>query len=221
MEKEKRKIRIPDYTLGEEITNSVTHGLGAIFALVAMILMIAKAAVNGDTAMCFVVLSVYGTFMFITYVISCVYHGLSPKLKGKAVLRVIDHCDVYLLVLGTIIPVALLGVQGVPGWLLFSLALALNVVGIVFTAIDVDKYSKISVFCHLLSGWCVLFFVKPLLANASINCLWLILAGGISYSIGAILYWLGKSKRYMHSVFHVFVLAGSVLQWLAIYLYLI
>lgn len=216
-----KKIRIPDYTLGEEITNSVTHGLGAIFALVALVLMIAKAAVNGNTALCFVVLSVYGSFMFITYVISCVYHGLSPKLKGKVVLRVIDHCDVYLLVLGTIIPVALLGVQGFYGWLLFTLALMLNVVGIVFTAIDVDKYSKISVFCHLLSGWCVCFFIRPLVANASVNCFWFILAGGISYSIGAILYWLGKKKRYMHSVFHVFVLAGSVLQWLAIYLYLI
>ena len=216
-----KKIRIPDYTLGEEITNSVTHGLGAIFALVALVLMIAKAAVNGNTALCFVVLSVYGSFMFITYVISCVYHGLSPKLKGKVVLRVIDHCDVYLLVLGTIIPVALLGVQGFYGWLLFTLALMLNVVGIVFTAINVDKYSKISVFCHLLSGWCVCFFIRPLVANASVNCFWFILAGGISYSIGAILYWLGKKKRYMHSVFHVFVLAGSVLQWLAIYLYLI
>ena len=216
-----KKIRIPDYTLGEEITNSVTHGLGAIFALVALVLMIAKAAVNGNTALCFVVLSVYGSFMFITYVISCVYHGLSPKLKGKVVLRVIDHCDVYLLVLGTIIPVALLGVQGFYGWLLFTLALMLNVVGIVFTAIDVDKYSKISVFCHLLSGWCVCFFIRPLVANASVNCFWFILAGGISYSIGAILYWLGKKKRYMHSVFHIFVLAGSVLQWLAIYLYLI
>ncbi len=216
-----KKIRIPNYSLGEEITNSITHGLGAIFALVALVLMIAKAAVNGNTALCFTVLSVYGSFMFITYVISCVYHGLSPRLKGKAVLRVIDHCDVYLLVLGTIIPVALLGVQGFYGWLLFTLALMLNVVGIVFTAIDVDKYSKISVFCHLLSGWCVCFFIRPLVANASVNCFWLILAGGVSYSIGAILYWLGKKVKYMHSVFHVFVLAGSVLQWLAIYLYLI
>ncbi len=215
------KIRIPSYTLGEEITNSITHGLGALFALVALVLMIAKAAVDGNTPMCFVVLSVYGSFMFITYVISCVYHGLSPKLRGKAVLRVIDHCNVYLLVLGTIIPVALLGIKGFYGWLLFTLALMLNVVGIVFTAIDVDKYSKVSVFCHLLSGWCVLFFVKPLIANTTINCLWFILAGGISYSIGALLYWLGKKKRYMHSIFHVFVLAGSVLQWLAIYLYLI
>ncbi len=216
-----KKIRIPNYSLGEEITNSITHGLGAIFALVALVLMIAKAAVNGNTALCFTVLSVYGSFMFITYVISCIYHGLSPRLKGKAVLRVIDHCDVYLLVLGTIIPVALLGVQGFYGWLLFTLALMLNVVGIVFTAIDVDKYSKISVFCHLLSGWCVCFFIRPLVANASVNCFWLILAGGVSYSIGAILYWLGKKVKYMHSVFHVFVLAGSVLQWLAIYLYLI
>lgn len=159
--------------------------------------------------------------MLVTYVISCVYHGLSPKLKGKGVLRVIDHCDVYMLVLGTITPVALLGVKGFYGWLLFGLASALTIVGIVFTAIDVDKYSKVSVFCHLLCGWCVLFFVRLLVANADIKCLYLILAGGISYSVGALLYWLGKKIKYMHSIFHVFVLAGSVLQWLAIYLYLI
>ena len=217
----KKKIRIPSYTLGEEITNSITHGLGALFSIVALVLMIIKAIRKGDTALCFVVLIVYGTFMFITYVISCVYHGLSPKLRGKAILRVIDHCNVYLLVLGTIIPVALLGVKGIYGWLLFSFALCLNVVGIVFTAIDVDKYSKISVFCHLLSGWSVLFFTKPLITNASINCFWFILFGVVSYSIGAILYCIGKSKKYMHSIFHIFVLIGSILQWLAIYLYLI
>ena len=217
----KKKIRIPSYTLGEEITNSITHGLGAIFSIVALVLMIIKAIKKGDTALCFVTLSIYGSFMFITYVISCIYHGLSPKLRGKAVLRVIDHCNVYLLVLGTIIPVALLGIKGIYGWLLFSLALMLNVIGIVFTAIDVDKYSKISVFCHLLSGWSVLFFTRPLITNASINCFWFILFGGVSYSIGAFLYWLGKSKKYMHSIFHIFVLIGSVLQWLAIYLYLI
>ena len=216
-----RKVRIPNYTLGEEITNSITHGIGAIFALVALILMIAKAAVNGNTTLCYTVLSVYGACMLVTYVISCVYHGLSPKLKGKGVLRVIDHCDVYMLVLGTITPVALLGVKGFYGWLLFGLASALTIVGIVFTAIDVDKYSKVSVFCHLLCGWCVLFFVRLLVANADIKCLYLILAGGISYSVGALLYWLGKKIKYMHSIFHVFVLAGSVLQWLAIYLYLI
>ena len=217
----KKKIRIPSYTKGEEITNSITHGLGAIFSIVALVLMIIKAIKKGDTALCLVTLSVYGFFMFVTYVISCIYHGLSPKLEGKGVLRVIDHCNVYLLVLGTIIPVALLGIKGVYGWLLFSLALMLNVIGIVFTAIDVDKYSKISVFCHLLSGWSVLLFTRPLITNASINCFWFILSGGISYSIGAFLYWLGKSKKYMHSIFHVFVLIGSILQWLAIYLYLI
>ena len=128
---------------------------------------------------------------------------------------------VYLLVLGSITAVALLGVKGIYGWILFLCAFAVNVVGIVFTAIDVDKYSKLSVFCHLLSGWCVLFFVRPLIANASVNAFYLILAGGISYSLGAILYWLGKKVKYMHSIFHVFVLAGSVLQWLAIYLYMI
>lgn len=215
------KIRIPNYTLGEEITNSITHGLGADFSLVALVLMIAKAAVKGETALTFVVLSVYGMSMLITYVISCVYHGLSPKLKGKAVLRVIDHCDIYLLVLSTITVVALLGIKGTPGLVLFVITAFLNVLGCIFTAIDVDKFSKASVFIYLLSGWSVLFFVKPLISNVHHTAILLIVIGGISYSIGAILYGLGKTKKYAHSIFHVFVVAASVLQWLAIYLYLI
>ena len=215
------KIRIPNYTLGEEITNSVTHGLGAGFSLVALILMIAKAAVHGQTALTYVVLAAYGASMLVTYVISCVYHGLSPKLKGKAVLRVIDHCDIYLLVFGTIAPVALLGIRGTSGWIFFFTTLITNVIGLTLTAIDVDKFSKLSVGCHLLSGWCAVFFIRPLIANVPIGCLYLIVAGGIAYTIGAVLYGLGKKIKYAHSVFHVFVIAGSVLQWLAIYLYLI
>lgn len=215
------KIRIPDYTLGEEITNSITHGLGAGFSLVALVLMIAKAAVKGETALTYVVLSVYGMSMLITYVISCVYHGLSPKLKGKAVMRVIDHCDIYLLVLSTISVVALLGIKGTPGLILFIITLFLNILGCVFTAIDVDKFSKAAVAIYLINGWSVLFFVKPLIENVNKTGILLIVLGGVSYSIGAILYGLGKTKRYAHSVFHVFVIAASVLQWLAIYLYLI
>lgn len=215
------KIRIPDYTLGEEITNSITHGLGAGFSLVALVLMIAKAAVKGETALTYVVLSVYGMSMLITYVISCVYHGLSPKLKGKAVMRVIDHCDIYLLVLSTISVVALLGIKGTPGLILFIITLFLNILGCVFTAIDVDKFSKAAVAIYLINGWSVLFFAKPLIENVNKTGILLIVLGGVSYSIGAILYGLGKTKRYAHSVFHVFVIAASVLQWLAIYLYLI
>lgn len=215
------KIRIPDYTLGEEITNSITHGLGAGFSLVALVLMIAKAAVKGETALTYVVLSVYGMSMLITYVISCVYHGLSPKLKGKAVMRVIDHCDIYLLVLSTISVVALLGIKGIPGLILFIITLFLNILGCVFTAIDVDKFSKAAVAIYLINGWSVLFFAKPLIENVNKTGILLIVLGGVSYSIGAILYGLGKTKRYAHSVFHVFVIAASVLQWLAIYLYLI
>lgn len=215
------KVKIPDYTLGEEIANSTTHGIGAVFAIVAIILMIIKAVSHQQNALAIIIVILYGLFMFMTYIISTVYHGLSPKLEAKKVFRVIDHCDIYMFILGTITPVALLGIKGWQGWTLFALSVVINVAGLILTAIDVDKYTKLSVVLHLLSGWAVLMFTKTIIRVLNPNCLYFILAGGVAYTIGAVLYLLGKKHRYIHSVFHVFILMGSVLQWLGVYLYLI
>ena len=216
-EKKKRSIRIPDYTLGEELFNSISHGFGAFWGIAALVLMCVKA--NGILPKLSAVF--FGISIIQLYTISCIYHALSPRLKGKKVLRVIDHCNVYLLVWGTYFPVALLGVKGWLGWLLLSAVFIFSILGIVFTAIDVDRFQLISVICHLLSGWSILFGVPKLLSVVGLHGLLYLILGGVMYSIGAVLYGLGKKKRYRHSVFHVFCLLGTFFHFWCVYAYLL
>lgn len=210
-------IRIPKYTLAEDLWNSISHGLAAIFAIVATILMIVKA----DTALEYVTVSVFGTTMIILYVISCVYHALSRRLTGKKVLRVIDHCNVFLLVLGTYTPIALLGVGGTLGWWLFSFVALITIIGITLSATNIDRFQTAEVICHLLSGWSILIGIHSLYTHMGFAGVLLLLLGGLAYTVGAILYALGAKRHYIHSVFHFFCIAGTVLQWLAIYLCLL
>lgn len=210
-------IRIPKYTLAEDLWNSISHGLAAIFAIVATILMIVKA----DTALEYVTVSVFGTTMIILYVISCVYHALSRRLTGKKVLRVIDHCNVFLLVLGTYTPIALLGVGGTLGWWLFSFVALITIIGITLSATNIDRFQTAEVICHLLSGWSILIGIHSLYTHMGFAGVLLLLLGGLAYTVGAILYALGAKRHYIHSVFHLFCIAGTVLQWLAIYLCLL
>lgn len=217
MENAMSRISIPNYSIGEELVNSITHGVGALFSTAALILMVNKA----HSALSLTCAWVFGLSMIVLYTVSCVYHALPPTLMGKRVLRVIDHCNVYLLVFGTYVPAALLGVGGPLGWALFGIVALFTILGIVFSAIDVDKYSKIQVACHLVSGWSFLVGLPSLAASAGIICAVLVVAGGVCYTIGSVLYGLGKNRPYMHSVFHVFCLAGTFLHFLAIYAYLL
>ena len=155
------KVSIPKYTLGEEIFNSISHGIGAGLSIAALVLMVVKA----KTGAAEVAVSLFGAMMIVLYTISCVYHALSRNLKGKKVMRVIDHCNVYLLVFATYIPVAWLGIGGALGWVVFGLIGAVVTVGVVFSAINVDKFQKLEVICHLASGWAVLLVLPVLLQN--------------------------------------------------------
>ena len=152
---------------------------------------------------------------------SCLYHALSPRLGGKKVLRVLDHCNVFLLVFGTYIPVALLGVPGARGWTLFGLVALFTVLGVVFTAVDLERFQVAAVICQLLSGWSILLGLSALLKTMGPSgMLWLV-AGGVMYSVGAILYGLGKNRKYYHSVFHIFCLFGSFCHFWAVWQYLL
>ena len=216
-EKKKRSISIPDYTLGEELFNAISHGLGALLGAAGLVLMLVRAR----GALAVTTAALFGAAMILLYTISCVYHALSPRVKGKKVLRVIDHCNVYLLVLGTYIPVALLGVGGARGWVLLGVVLLFAVLGIVFTAVDVDRFSLVSVLCHLGCGWSILFGVPQLLQHMGKQGLKYLVLGGVMYSIGAVLYGLGKKKRYSHSVFHVFCLLGTFFHFWSVYAFLL
>ena len=216
-ERNKKEISIPSYSLGEELFNAISHGFGALLSIAALVLMLIRArnALEVTTA------AIFGTSMIFLYTISCVYHALSPGLRGKKVLRVLDHCSVFLLVFGTYIPASLLGVSGVRGWLLFGLVAFFTALGIVFTALDLERYQLAAVICQLLSGWSILMGASNLRAALGLQGLIWMIAGGVMYSIGAILYGIGKNRKYCHSVFHVFCLLGTFCHFWAIYKYLL
>ena len=216
-ERKNKEISIPSYSLGEELFNAISHGFGALLSIAALVLMLIRArnALEVTTA------AIFGTSMIFLYSISCVYHALSPGLRGKKVLRVLDHCSVFLLVFGTYIPASLLGVSGVRGWLLFGLVAFFTALGIVFTALDLERYQLAAVICQLLSGWSILMGASNLRAALGLQGLIWMIAGGVMYSIGAILYGIGKNRKYCHSVFHVFCLLGTFCHFWAIYKYLL
>lgn len=219
MEKKKERISVPSYTLCEELVNSISHGVAAAFSIWGLVMLIIKASKVG--AMAVTTVTLFGTTMILLYTISCIYHALSSRITGKKVMRVIDHCNVFLLVFGTIIPIALVGMKGICGWIYFGIVGFITLLGIIFSAIDVEKNEKIEVVCHLVNGWSAVLFIKPLIAGVGVTGLVLIILGGVMYSIGALLYGLGSTKKYMHSVFHFFCIFGSIFHYIAIYLYVL
>lgn len=211
---------LPNYTKGEEITNMVTHIIGAVFGVVALVLCIVFAAKRGDSYR--VVGSViYGVSLILLYTMSSVYHGLKPNM-GKKVMQVIDHCTIYFLIAGTYTPIVLGPIRNssvVLGWTIFGIVWGASVLATVFTAIDHNKYRKLSMACYIGIGWVIIFAIKPTIQAITVEGVLLLLAGGIAYTIGAVLYSIGGKKniRYMHSAFHIFVLIGTALQFIAVF----
>jgi len=217
MTDKKRGITLPNYSLGEEIFNAISHGFGALLSVAALILMLVKA----KTPLAAVSVSIFGFAMVVLYVISCVYHALSRRVKGKKVLRVIDHCNVFFLVLGTYVPVSLLGVGGWLGWTLLGVVFAFAATGISLNGVNVDKFKVSSVICHLVCGWSILFGVPALLNTMGRAGVYWLVAGGAAYTVGSILYGIGSKKKYIHCVFHVFCMIGTFCHFWAVYSYLL
>ena len=189
---------LPTYSKGEEITNMTSHIVGAAFGIVATVLCIVTAASHSNG---YGVVSgtIYGITMIVLYTMSSIYHGLSPKLKGKKVMQVIDHCSVFLLIAGSYTPFALCG--------------------IVLNAIDLKRFRVFSMICYLAMGWCIILKINVLPELITTNGFILLVAGGIIYTIGAILYGLGRKIKYMHSIFHFCILIASILQFFCILFY--
>ena len=215
-----KKVTVPKYTIGEEIVNSISHGLGIILGIVALVLTIVFSAKNNNT-IGIVSSCIYGSTMIIMYTISCLYHALSPKLKAKKVFRVIDHCDIYLFIAGCYTPYCLSLIGGVTGWVIFAIIWACAVIGVLLNAIDLEKFIIPSVLMYLVMGWMIIFSYDSVATLLPTPGLALLIAGGISYTVGAILYAIGSKKKYFHSIFHFFVLLGSILQFFSILLYAI
>ena len=217
-----RDRKLPDYTKGEEIFNMVSHIVGGALGVVALVLCVVFSALHRDP-WAVVGSSIYGASMIALYTMSSVYHGLRPG-TGKKVLHVLDHCTIYFLIAGTYTPILFTAIREVsPGWAwtLFGLVWGLAAMATTFTAIDLKKYAKLSMICYIGMGWCVVLAIKPTIEAIPMPGLMLLLAGGIAYTVGAVLYGIGAKRRWMHSVFHLFVVLGSLLQFFCIFFYVI
>lgn len=214
--------RLPDYTRGEEIFNMVSHIVGGAFAVAALVLCVIMAAMRGNH-WGIVSGAVYGGTMIVLYTMSSIYHGLRPVM-AKKVFQVIDHCSVFLLIAGTYTPITLVALRPVhpaAAWTIFGIVWGCASIGIVFNAIDLAGFKIFSMICYLGMGWCIIFAFRMTAEALTLPGTVLLFAGGICYTLGAILYGLGKKRRYMHSVFHLFVLAGSILHFFMILLYVL
>lgn len=215
----KHRIAIPKYTLGEELTNSISHGVGVILGLIGMILCLVKCVPSGDPYR-IVASVVFCITVMILYLMSCLYHALKVN-KAKRVFRVIDHCTIFLLIAGTYTPYTLVSLRPSIGWWVFGIIWGTAILGIVLNAISLKKFAKLSVALYLIMGWIIIVAYQAMIAAVPAGGMALLIWGGIAYTIGAILYGIGAKKKYFHSVFHFFCLIGTILHFLSVYLYVL
>ncbi len=214
---------LPIYTKGEEIFNMVSHIVGAVFGIVALVLCVIFSAIHHN-AYAVVSSCIYGVSMIVLYTMSSIYHGLNPNKKGKKVMQVLDHCTIYLLIAGSYTPFALCTFREYDvktGWILFGVIWAIAVLGIVLNAIDLKRYKVFSMISYLAMGWAIICKANLLPQLLGNNGTILLVLGGVAYTVGAILYGIGRKHKYMHSIFHLFIVLGSVLQFFCILLYVI
>jgi len=212
--------KLPRYTRGEELFNMISHIVGGGIGVAALTLCVVVAALRHNT---YGVVSsaLYGATMITLYTMSSVYHGLREG-TAKKVMQVLDHCSIYLLIAGTYTPFALSAFRPVYpalGWAMFGVEWGCAALAITFTAIDLKRYAIFSMICYLVMGWGIVAVLPQAVVVLTVPGLLFLLAGGVLYTVGAVLYGIGKKKKYMHNVFHVFVLLGSVAHFFAILCY--
>ena len=222
MKRTKLKDRIlPKYSKGEEIFNMTSYIVGGALGIVALVLCVVFAAIHHNG---YGVVSgaIYGVTMILLYTMSSIYHGLKPERFSKKVFQVLDHCSIFLLIAGSYTPFCLCTFREYNtalGWTIFGIIWAIAILGIVLNSIDIKKYKVFSMICYLGMGWCIIFTANLFPKLLGVGGTVFLVAGGIIYSLGAILYGLGKKHKWMHSIFHLFILLGSLLQFFCILLY--
>ncbi|AOW21130.1 PAQR family membrane homeostasis protein TrhA [Urechidicola croceus] len=212
------KKEFSSYDPKEERLNVLTHALGLVLSVIALVLLVVKSSTYG-TVTHIVSFTIFGASMIVLYSASTFYHySTKPELRYK--LKVFDHSAIYVLIAGTYTPFTLVVLQGWVGWTIFGIAWGLALIGIILKLFYTGKYDKISTIAYVLMGWLIIFAIKPLIDNFSFEGLMWLLAGGVFYTIGAVLYSMEKVK-YNHAIFHVFVLLGSFSHFMAIILYVL
>jgi hemolysin III len=206
------------YTLGEEIASSLTHGVGAGLAIAGLVILVAFAVLEDDGYKLAAAI-VYGVTLVLQYTASTLYHSV-PQPGAKHVFKVLDHCGIYLLIAGTYTPFCLVTLRDANGWWLFGVVWGLAAIGISLEAFWTYRPRWLSVLIFLGMGWMVVASIEPLVDNLAPGGLWLLVAGGLAYTIGTVFYVLER-VQYMHAVWHLWVLGGSVCHFLAVLLYVI
>jgi len=211
---------LPNYTRGEEQMNTITHIAGGLMGIAALVLCTLRCALRGNV-WGIVASAIYGASMIAMFTISSVYHGMKPGM-GKKVMQVIDHCTIYFLIAGSYTVIVLSALRSrYPGlsWGIFGFEWALALIAATLTAIDLKKYSVFSMICYICMGWAIIPFWRPVMDVLTKPGFLLLLSGGIAYTIGSILYGLGKKRKWMHGIFHIFVDLGAMLQFFAVLFY--
>ena len=208
---------LPTYTKGEEIFNMVSHIVGGALGIAALALCVIFSALHHN---------VYGVVStsILLYTMSSIYHGLNPNCTAKKVFQIIDHCSIFILIAGSYTPFALCTLREydtATGWTLFGIVWGLSILGIVLNSIDLKRYKVFSMICYILMGWCIMIRIRLLPQLLTFNGFMLLLIGGIVYTIGAVLYIVGKKRKWRHSIFHIACVIASLLHFFCIFFYVI
>jgi hemolysin III len=205
-------------TPGEEIANSITHGIGAGLSAVGLIVLVVLATSYGDVWR-IVSFSIYGATLIILYLASTLYHSFRNK-RVKKIFKILDHSTIFLLIAGTYTPFLLISLRGVWGWILFGVIWGLAVSGIVFKALFINRFRKLSVLIYILMGWLCVVAIKQMVVRIPLGGLIGLTAGGVLYTTGVIFYAWRKLK-FSHAIWHLFVLGGSICHYFSIFFYLL
>ncbi|KHD35960.1 hemolysin D [Clostridium acetobutylicum] len=205
------------YTKGEEIANAITHLVGAALAIAAIVILVVFAARNGN-AWYVVSYSIYGACLFILYLFSTLYHSIFNK-RAKKVFRIFDHASIYILIAGTYTPFSLTVLRHHGGWIIFSVVWIAAIIGITLKVFFCGKFEKLSTLLYVIMGWMIVIYFKTLLATMPFTGIVFLVAGGIVYTLGALLFLFDKIP-YNHAIWHLFVMGGSVCHFFAV-LYLL
>lgn len=207
------------YSVGEEIANAVTHGIATLLSIVGLVLLIVFAVKERLAPVALTSVVIFGVAMIILYTVSTLYHAI-PGRKAKRVLQVFDHSAIYILIAGSYTPFCLITLGGTTGTVLCTIVWTIALAGAILQPILLRAADWLNCILYLGLGWCIIFVMKPLIENLSAGGLWLLASGGLAYSVGVVFY-LWEKLPYNHAVWHVFVLAGTTLQFLAVLLYVI
>jgi len=212
-----RKTTANEYTLGEEISHSITHGIGAALSIAGLVISVVMAAGTGEVIKV-VSFAIFGTSMIILYTASTLYHAFTHE-KVKNLFRYLDHTSIFVLIAGTYTPIALLLLKGAWGWTLFGLAWGLAILGILYQMLFLNKYKWISISLYLGMGWVAIIAIEPLIELMPFGLFMWILGGGLFYTLGTIFYL--KEIKYFHFIWHLFVISGTVCHFFGLIFYLV